>query len=61
MNEFIPIIFYCSIPVICVAGLFSSFLFSIIISDFITEFKERRKENAIHKHKRKRGGKDILS
>lgn len=48
MADIINIVFYASIPVIIVAGVFSSMLWGILISDIIEtvkhDLRERRKK-----------------
>ena len=44
MTDIINIVFYASIPVIIVAGVFCSFLWGILLSDIIETIKEDIKE-----------------
>lgn len=56
MNELITIIFFCSIPVILVVGIFSAILWSILICDVVEKIKrERRQKNngTLCRHSRK--------
>lgn len=57
MSELINIIICCSIPVLAV----DAFFLAILVSIMICTYSERRKNNAIHKHKRKRRSANILS
>ena len=50
MNDIITIVFYSSIPVIIVAGVFCSILCGILISDIIETIKQYLKERRSKKN-----------